>query len=395
MLALQTILAAACVLAVASGPTRTGTVASCTVCAAAEVALGIVPAAVARAAAVAALPLVPFLAAAVWLGLLAEHAGLDRRIAAALARAARGSAAALYALVVALSVALTATVSLDGAAVLAIPVSLALARRAPWLRRPLVLGTVAAVNASSLVAPQANPANIVVMERAGIGPGAFSARYALPALAATALCAGAVAITGRRRLSRGTGPAPPRPGRWSADERAAALALAAAGAGGVAAPWIGMPAWWPVCIAAAALLIARALTSRRGPWPLPPMRICLVVAALAIVAGAPLSALGGAPPATSLIALLALALATAVLASLAGNLPAGAVLGGVAAAGPGAAGAALAGLSCGALATPHGSVATLIALERAGGGERAGHMRLWPPIALAGVAVATTVAWAV
>ena len=66
-----------------------------------------------------------------------------------------------------------------------VPVVLALARRAPELRRPLLFGTVAVANAFSLALPQGNPANVVVMERSGLGPADFVAHLMLPALAAT------------------------------------------------------------------------------------------------------------------------------------------------------------------------------------------------------------------
>jgi hypothetical protein len=60
-----------------------------------------------------------------------------------------------------------------------------------------------------------------------------------------------------------------------------------------------------------------------------------------------------------------MALGIAVLSSVANNLPVSAAVATVVTAGPGAY-AALIGLTVGALATPHGSVATMIARDLAG-----------------------------
>jgi hypothetical protein len=89
--------------------------------------------------------------------------------------------------------------------------------------------------------------------------------------------------------------------------------------------------------------------------------------------------------------LLAVAAGTAVLASLANNLPASAAVAALVA--PGAAPyAALLGLSAGALATPHGSVATIASLELAGE-QPPPWLRRWAPAALAAVAAATGLLW--
>ena len=63
---------------------------------------------------------------------------------------------------------------------------------------------------------------------------------------------------------------------------------------------------------------------------------------------------------------MALALAAAAVAAIANNLPATLAFASLLGAAPLPAYAALTGLSVGALATPRGSVATLIAFERAG-----------------------------
>ena len=366
--------------------------------AALELAAGAASPGLARSALGAALPLVPFLTAAIWLGAHAERTGLAGRLAAVAGRLARGSRPRLYALACGLCALLTATVSLDGAVVLMVPVVLALSAGAPALRRALLFGTVAVANAFSLALPQGNPANVVVMERAGLGPGEFVARLLLPALAATLVCAGTVAVAERAALRGGRAAPPPPPGPASPDERIAAAGLVAAGAGGAVAPWLGVAPWWPVCAAAAVLL---AVSWARGARPrvAVPARVCVTVAALTVLAGAaaaPLAA--GGPASASLPALLAVALVASALAGAVNNLPASAVLASLLGAHPAVAGAALAGLSAGSLATPHGSVATALALERAApaaGPVAAGaYLRLWAPTAAAAAAVAAAAIWA-
>jgi hypothetical protein len=56
--------------------------------------------------------------------------------------------------------------------------------------------------------------------------------------------------------------------------------------------------------------------------------------------------------------------------------------------------AALTGLSVGSLATPHGPVATILAVEGAGEtSTTADHLRLWLPAAAAATAVAVATLW--
>ena len=216
MLVLQMLLALAAVAALVRWPGTRAAAAVAAGAAALELAVGAASPGLARSALGAALPLVPFLTAAIWLSAHAERTGLAGRLAAVAGHLARGSRPRLYALACGLCALLTATVSLDGAVVLMVPVVLALSAGAPALRRALLFGTVAVANAFSLALPQGNPANVVVMERAGLGPGEFVARLLLPALAATLVCAGTVAVTERAALRgarRPRGPRPPRPAR--------------------------------------------------------------------------------------------------------------------------------------------------------------------------------------
>ena len=398
MLVVQILLALAAVAALVRRPGSRAAVAVAAGCAALELLVGAASPALAGTAIHAALPLVPFLTAAIWLSAHAERTGLADRLAATATRLAHRSRPALYGLVCGLCALLTATVSLDGAVVLMVPVVLALARRAPELRRPLLFGTVAVANAFSLALPQGNPANVVVMERSGLGPADFVAHLMLPALAATAVCAGAVALAERRALSGPFEATAARLPSWSVDERIAAAGLVVAGAAGALAPWVGIAPWWPLCAVASVLVAVSWIRERTLPRVAVPARVCLLVASLTVVAGAvaaPLVATGWAP--TSLVALVAVALAASALSGAVNNLPASAVLSTLLA-NPAVAGAALAGLSAGSLATPHGSVATVLALERAGAASEtagfAGYLRLWLPTAAGAAAIAAAAIWA-
>src|SRR5262249_13286565 len=242
------------------------------------------------------------------------------------------------------------------------PVVVAGGRFPPRLSRALFLGTVAAANAFSVAVPQGNPTNLVVMERLGISAPDFTARMAAPALVATVVLCMLVALRERRALA-----APlPRPGVRAPlghGSRRAAAALGATALAGWAAPAAGIPPWWAVSAAAAlGLLLIR--TSRPLPRPPVPWRLFAQVGALLLLAIGLLGRLGPpAPVAGAPATLVAPAPMAGAAAALANNLPASAALAGAGVAAP-AADAALIGLGVGALATPHGSVATLIAEAR-------------------------------
>src|SRR2546421_9478092 len=89
--------------------------------AAVAIGFGVAPFATLRVAIDETVPIALFLTAAMWLAAFAASAGLSERLAGVVARAARGSGLRLYVLVCALCALLTATVSLDGAVVLMVP----------------------------------------------------------------------------------------------------------------------------------------------------------------------------------------------------------------------------------------------------------------------------------
>ncbi len=322
-----------------------------------------------------------FLTAAFWLAELGAQAGLVRRAGGALIRVARGRAWALYLLVCTACAALTATVSLDGAVVLVAPVVAELGARSEQLRSALALGSIGVANAFSLALPEGNPTNVLVAARLGLGPADFVAHLAPPALLATVVCAGVPAMARRQtlasRLDQAVGPRTP----LSRAERLAAAALGLAAAGELAAPWFGVAPWWPLS-AVAALAYAGSRGRRRGvPPPTVPWRLLWPIGCLAVVAGV-CSVVVPSVDARSVPALVGLALAAAAVAAVINNLPASVVLSGVIGSSGPTAFATLTGLSVGALATPRGSVATTIVLDRSGAAASRGYLRLWIPTAL-------------
>jgi arsenical pump membrane protein len=326
----------------------------------------------------AAGPPIAFLTAVMGLALLADQSGLAARLADLLAAAGRGRTLGLFACVCAACAALTAALSLDGAVVVMLPVIVALASEHGAPLRPLLLGTVGVANCFSAALPAGNPTNLVVMERLGLSPAGFVERMMLPSLGATLACVAVLWLVERRGLSGG----------YRAVQSArqplngARVALVALGAAAVAdwvSPLVGLSPWIPV---SAVALIALA-ASRRRPLLALPLRTGVQIASLLVVVGS-LSAdvdLRG-------LSLPAVALAVSAAAALANNLPASAAVASLLGAGPGSY-AALLGLSAGALATPHGSVATLVSLDLAGCRSARALVPAWALAALAAVATGT------
>lgn len=332
-------------------------------------------------------PLLSFLSAALTLSALIERAGLAERAAHALAIAARGHALALFALVCALCALLTAVVSLDGAVVLMVPLLLSLthAHRAPFA--PLFLGVIAVANAASIAVPQGNPTNLVVMGELGLSPTAFLGHMLAPGLAAAALCAGAVALRERRTLATTyTRPVV----EWtplSHSERHAAFTLVAAALAAWLAPAVGLAPWWPfTAVVAASLLLRREQPQLSIPWRIAAEVAGLLVATQALALHAP------AEPVHRLGGLLAVAVGIGAASALANNLPISASASALLTAGPTAYAASI-GLAVGALATPQGSVATLIATDLAGPNAPPLSARRLAPLAGAAVLVATLLLW--
>lgn len=325
-------------------------------------------------------PPIAFIAAVMGLALLADHSGL----AALLARAGRGRTIFLFGWTCAASVSLTAALSLDGAVVVMAPVLATLVRRHGAPLRPLLLGSVGVANCFSAALPAGNPTNLVVMERLQLSPAGFVGRMLLPSLGATLACVAVVWLLERKRLDGTYACAQAGPRR-----SAGWVVLGAAAAANWISPLLGISPWLPVfAIAVVALALAR-----RRPLVALPLRVGVQIGSLLVVLGAlreslHLSALGVSAPTLAGLALVAAAVTLG--AALANNLPASAAVAALLSAGPGSC-AALLGLSAGALATPHGSVATLISLDMSPQPPGRGVLLSWSAAALAAVAVGVAV----
>jgi arsenical pump membrane protein len=384
MLIVHAILAAIAVAALVFGPRSPAATLVALAAAGVDLALG---AAVAPALAIVA-PLTAFLGAALTLAALVERSGIVDRAASLLAARAGGSALALYALVCATCAALTAAVSLDGAVVLVVPLLLVLSRRFGAPFAPLFLGAVIVANAGSIAVPQGNPTNLVVMDRLGLAPQTFVAHMLIPGLAAAALGAAGVALSERRAL-RAPIATPQADGTpLSPAERHAVLSLAGAALAAWVAPPLGIAPWWPFTAAVALALIAKRVQPRLVvPW-----RVAGQVGALVVVTGA-LDLSVHASSQVALPGLLLVAGGVAAASALANNLPVSVSAAGLLASGPSAY-AAVVGLAVGSVATPHGSVATLIASQLAGDDAPPLRARLFAMLAAAGVLAATALLWA-
>jgi Na+/H+ antiporter NhaD/arsenite permease-like protein len=252
---------------------------------------------------------------------------------------------------------------------------------------PLFLGAVIVANAGSIAVPQGNPTNLVVIDRLQLSPATFTLHMLVPGLAAAAIGAAGVALAERRALAVPLPTSRRDPAPLTPAERRAGLELSGAALAAWLAPLLGLAPWWPFTAAVAIAMLAR----RERPRVIVPWRIAGQVAALVVTIGA----LGLTPPTLSHLALpglLLVAAAVAVAAALANNLPVSVSAASLLVAGPSAYAATI-GLAVGSAATPHGSVATLIASDIAGDAAPPLQARRLATLAAAGVVAATALVW--
>jgi hypothetical protein len=226
----------------------------------------------------------------------------------------------------------------------------------------------------------------VLIERLDISPAAFAARMAVPGVAAAVVCALVAGGLVRRAHARPYAIARAAPAATHGPQRLMAFVLAMAAVTVCAAPMLGVPVWWtlpPVALA------ALAVHPRPRPRVRVPVSLAVQLTCLLVLIGW-LGTAPALPPPSGVAALTGLALATGAAAALANNLPVSVSAGSLLATASSGYAATI-GLGVGALATPRGSVATLIAADLAGPGGGGLNARRLAPTALAGVLAATLV----
>ncbi|MGW2248786.1 SLC13 family permease [Kitasatospora sp. NPDC001660] len=167
------------------------------------VASGLLPTASAGAAMTRIGPLLAFLASVIVLAELTSAAEVFDAVATAVARAGRGSYAALFVLCVAFASLTTVTLNLDTTAVLLTPVMLALAGRVGIAPVPLAMTTVWLANTSSLLLPVSNLTNLLAADRVALTPAGMARAMWAPQLAAVVLTMACLWLFYWRRGRRG------------------------------------------------------------------------------------------------------------------------------------------------------------------------------------------------
>ena len=270
----------------------------------------------------------------------------------------------------------SAALSIDVAAVASASVGLAVAADRPAERRWQLGGAILGSNVGSLLLPFSNLTNLVLVGASGVGLATYVKTAVWPQLACAVAVGCLFAVRAGRTLEPpvpaeatvAPGPRVDRPA-GPRSERMAALSGLVAVLGAIAAVafgLIGLDMAIPLAIAAACLAGMAVAQSRLSVGD---VRRALPVAGLAVVlvaavAAGPLALLAGTVPLPDATpAGLAIALLTGgLLAATVNNLPAAAFGGAwLAAAHPATIVAFLVGTNVAAVATPHGSVATMLA----------------------------------
>jgi len=314
------------------------------------------------------LPVVGFLAAVLVLAKLCADEGLFHAAGVAMARHSDGDPRALLGSVFVVAAGITAVLSLDATVVLLTPVVLATARTLGRRPRPHAYATAHLANTASLLLPVSNLTNLLAFGAAGLSFVHFTALMALPWVLAIAVEYLLLRLVFRRELAEPPGPAPAPP---PAEVPVFVLVvLGATLAGFAAASALGVaPAW--AALAGAVVLAVHGLVRRRttvagllraADVPFLAFVLCLGV----VVTGVTQHGLGDAmgallPSATTLPALLGIAVVAALLANVVNNLPAVLVLLPlVAGTGPAAVLAVLIGVNVGPNLSYPGSLSNLL-----------------------------------
>ncbi|HEX3833309.1 MAG TPA: SLC13 family permease [Solirubrobacteraceae bacterium] len=329
------------------------------------VALGVISVTGARHALASFGPTIGFLAALLVLGDACRRSGLFEALGSTMAIASHGRPIRLLALVFAAAAGTTAVLSLDATVVLLTPIVFATAAGLRVSSRPQVYACSHLANTASLLLPVSNLTNLLAFHASRLSFTRFGALMALPWLAGLAIEWIVLTRAFRSELqpTAAQAPAPeaPRP-----LPRFALVVLALTLVGFAVSSAIRIaPAW--VAALAALVMIARE-RPRPGEIVLAaqPAFLAFVLALAVIVTAASTHGLSSAvasllPHGSSLLALMAIAVVSAVLANLVNNLPATLiVLPVVATSGAGPVLAMLIGVNVGPNVTYVGSLATLL-----------------------------------
>jgi arsenical pump membrane protein len=310
-------------------------------------------------------PTIGFLAALLVLGDGCRRAGLFDALGAIMATRTAGVPRRLLAMVFVVAAGTTAVLSLDATVVLLTPVVLSTAVRLRTSLRPHVYACTHLANSASLLLPVSNLTNLLAFQAVGLSFARFGALMALPWVAAVAVEWLVLTRAFAADLATGVA-ADARPGAHARLPRFACAVLVLALLGFGLSSLLAIPPAW-IAAAAAAAMVARV---RPAPLALvrsaEPAFLVFVLALAIVVQGASQHGLSSTmasllPHGVGLLALLAVAGLSALLANLVNNLPATLIVLPVAAAsGPGAVLAMLIGVGIGPNLTYAGSLATLL-----------------------------------
>jgi arsenical pump membrane protein len=315
---------------------------------------------------------------------MARTTGLFDWIAAQAVRRAKGSASRLFCIVYAVGIVVTSFMSNDATAVVLTPAVLAAARAAK-LERPLphLFACALIANAASFVLPVSNPANLVVFASRMPALLDWFRLFLVPSVIAIAVTFVALYWTQRADLGQRMSEKAPVP-PLSRDAKIVAFGIGMMGALLLTSSALGIELGWPSLAAglvtfAVVFLRARpaALTAAREmSWSVLPLvaGLFVLVAALAKIGVADelarlLKQLHAVAPQWSIWAA---GIATAVIANVANNLPAGLIAGATMTAShatPNVIAATLIGINLGPNLSVTGSLATVLwltALRREG-----------------------------
>ena len=314
------------------------------------------------------LPVVLFLAAVLVLAKLCDDEGLFHAAGIAMARRSAGEPQRLMITVFVIAASTTAVLSLDATVVLLTPVVLATARTLGISARPHAYATAHLANTASLLLPVSNLTNLLAFSAAGLTFAHFSGVMALPWL----LAIGAEYLLLRWFFRRELAEPPPDEATPPAAEMPifvlVVLALTLAGFA-VTSLFDVAPAW--AALAGSVVLGVRGLIRKTTTVPriahsvnvwFLAFVLCLGVVVTAVTKHGLDDAVGHVlPHGSSLLALLGIATAAALLSNVVNNLPAVLVLLPlVSGMGPAAVLAVLVGVNVGPNLTYPGSLSNLL-----------------------------------